>query len=678
MRRLFRALVMVCTLSLASSVFADDTNAPKQTRLPDYSKPHSHIPDLFFPYAPRSVPPPNFNNTDRMGRVIRDGRLELSLNDAIALALENNLDLVIARYNLSIADTDVLRTKSGAAARGVSTGVVQNTPGGTGSGIGSTGGGGSGSASSTAGASSGGGAGGTSVGSGGAATGVAGQVSSTTGVGAPVESYDPVFSSNIGINDNHTPLSNAVTSGTNALFSHSGFVNMGYAQAWATGTSMSFGIANEKNYSSSIRSLLNPNYTTNWSVTLRQHLLTGFGLGPNLRFIRIARNNREIADVAFRQQVTSTVSQIQNIYWDLVSAFEAVKVQQRSVALAEKTVSDNQAQVDVGTMAPIEIVRAKSELAARRQDLIIAQSTLQLQQLLMKNAIARNVTNDLLEHAEVIPTDIMQVPAEEPVVPIQDLVADALAHRPELAQARIDLTNRGITKSSARNALLPTVDIFGTYGGNGLAGSTNPLCPPGSGLGCGGGGGGGTGGGTGTAPIPFLGGYGDAFDAAFGKDFPSYSVGLNVTIPIRNRAAQADQTRSELELRQAQARLQQLENQVRIEVRNAQFSAQQDRARVEAAQAVRDLAQQTLEAEQQKFQVGASTNFLVLQAQRDLVQAESNLVTAMTAYEKSHVELDRVVGLTLTRNGIVMDDAERGQVSHEPLVPGVQPRQEKP
>jgi outer membrane protein TolC len=272
----------------------------------------------------------------------------------------------------------------------------------------------------------------------------------------------------------------------------------------------------------------------------------------------------------------------------------------------------------------------------------------------------------------------MQVPAEEPVVPIQDLVADALAHRPELAQARIDLTNRGITKSSARNALLPTVDIFGTYGGNGLAGSTNPLCPPGSGLGCGGGGGGGTGGGTGTAPIPFLGGYGDAFDAAFGKDFPSYSVGLNVTIPIRNRAAQADQTRSELELRQAQARLQQLENQVRIEVRNAQFSAQQDRARVEAAQAGRDLAQQTLEAEQQKFQVGASTNFLVLQAQRDLVQAESNLVTAMTAYEKSHVELDRVVGLTLTRNGIVMDDAERGQVSHEPLVPGVQPRQEKP
>jgi outer membrane protein len=668
------AILSFMFLLLGASLHAEDATAAKQTKLPDYSKPHSHLPDLFFPYVPRGVPPPNFTNTDRMQRAVRDGKLQLSLNDAIALALENNLDLVIARYNLSIADTDVLRTKAGASARGVPTGVVQNTPGGTGSGIGSSAGGGNSSTSSTAGASSGGGAGGTSVGSGGAATGISGQVSSTTGVGSPVESYDPFFTSSIAINDNHMPLSNPVNTGTNALFSHSGVVNMGYSQAWATGTSMDFGIQNQKAYTSSIRSILNPNYTSSWAVTVRQHLLTGFGLGPNLRFIRIARNNREIADVAFRQQVISTVSQIQNIYWDLVSAFEAVKVQERSVALAEKTVSDNQAQVDVGTMAPIEIVRAKSDLAARRQDLIVAQSTLQLQQLLMKNAIARNVTNDLLDHAEVVPTDIMQVPPEEPVVPAQDLIADALAHRPELAQARIDLTNREITKSSARNALLPTVDLFGIYGGAGLAGQRNALCV--AGQQCGGGGGLGNGGGTGEPP--FLGTYGDAFDAAFGKDFPSYSVGLNVTIPIRNRAAQADQTRSELELRQAQARLQQLENQVRIEVRNAQFSAQQDRARVEAAQAGRDLAQQTLEAEQQKYQVGASTNFLVLQAQRDLVQAESNLVTAMTAYEKSHVELDRVTGLTLTRNGIVMDDAERGQVSHEPVVPGVQPREQKP
>jgi outer membrane protein len=625
--------------------------------------------------VPRSVPAPNFTNTSRMGRVIKDGKLLLSLNDAIALALENNLDLVIARYNLSIADTDVLRTKAGASARGVPTGVVQNTPGGSGTGIGATSGGGGGAASSTSGASSGGGAGGTSVGSGGAATGSSGLVSSTVGTGANIDSFDPVFSSNIGINDNHTPLSNAVTSGTSALFSHTGFVNMNYSQAWATGTSMAFGIQNQQQYTSSIRALLNPNDTANWNVTLRQHLLTGFGFGPNLRFIRIARNNREIADVAFRQQVISTVSQIQNIYWDLVSAFEAVKVQERSVALAEKTVSDNQAQVDVGTMAPIEIVRAKSDLAARKQDLIIAQSSLQLQQLLIKNAIARNVTNDLLENAEVEPIDIMQIPLQEQVVPTQDLVADALSHRPELAQARIDLTNRQITRQSARNALLPTVDVFGTYGGSGLAGAANPLCPPASG--CGGGNGQGGGAGNGSGVPPFVGSYGDAFDAAFGKDFPSYAVGLNVTIPIRNRAAQADQTRSELELRQAQARLQQLENQVRIEVRNAQFNAQQDRARVEAAQAGRDLAQQTLEAEQQKYQVGASTNFLVLQSQRDLVQAESNLVTAMTAYEKSHVELDRVVGLTLTRNGIVMDDAERGEVSHEPAVPGVQPREVK-
>src|SRR4051812_45415889 len=671
MRRTLISILLCGAAFLLTAAAADDASTPKTSKLPDYSKPHSHIPDLFFPYIPRGVPPPSFNNTERMGRVIKDGKLMLSLDDAIALALENNLDLVIARYNLSIADTDLLRTKAGAAARGVSTGVVQNTPGGTGSGIGSSSGGG------TGGATSGGGAGGTSAGSGGGGAGGGGLGASTSGVGSNIDSFDPVFSSNIGINDTHSPLSNPVTTGTNTLFAHSGFVNMNYSQAWATGTSMAFGIQNQRQYSSSIRSLLNPNYTANWTVILRQHLLTGFGLGPNLRFIRIARNNREIADVAFRQQVISTVSQIQNIYWDLVSAFEAVKVQERSVALAEKTVSDNQSQVDVGTMAPIEIVRAKSDLAGRRQDLIVAQSTWQLQQLLIKNAMARNVTNDLLDNAEVVPTDIMAVPPQEPVVPTQDLMADALAHRPELAQARIDLTNRQITKQSARNALLPTVDLFGSYGGAGIAGSQNALCPIAPGSGCGGGGGLGGGGSTGGGVPPFLGTYGDAFDAAFGKDFPSYAIGLNVTIPIRNRAAQADQTRSELELRQAQARLQQLENQVRIEVHNAHFNAQQDRARVEAAQAGQDLAQQTLEAEQQKFQVGASTNFLVLQAQRDLVQAESNLVTAMTAYEKSHVELDRVVGLTLTRNGIVMDDAERGQVSHEPTVPGVQPREAK-
>jgi len=663
MRRILIAVLLVGGMLLVAAA-GEDTGASKPAKLADYSKPHSHIPNLFFPYVPRGVPPPTFSNTDRMGRVIKDGKLLLSLNDAVALALENNLDLVIARYNLGIADTDVLRTKAGAAARGVSTGVVQNTPGGTGA-----------TTTSSAGSGGGGGAGGTSVGSGGAGAGSLGLVSSTLGVGSNIDSFDPVFSSNIGINDTHTPLSNAVTTGTNTLFSHGAFVNMNYSQAWATGTSMTFGIQNQQQYTSSVRAILNPTSTSNWTVLVRQHLLTGFGLGPNLRFIRIARNNREIADVAFRQQVISTVAQIQNIYWDLVSANEAVKVQERSVALAEKTVNDNQAQVDVGTMAPIEIVRAKSDLAARKQDLIIAQSTLQLQQLLMKNAIARNMTNDLLDNAEVIPTDIMQVPPQEPVVPTQDLLADALAHRPELAQARIDLTNREITKKSARNALLPTVDVFGTYGGSGLAGAANPLCVPGTG--CGGGTGTGTGGGSGEGVPPFVGTYGDAFDAAFGRDFPSYAVGLNVTIPIRNRSAQADQIRSELELRQAQARLQQLENQVRIEVRNAQFNAQQDRARVEAAQAGRDLAQQTLEAEQEKFQVGASTNFLVLQSQRDLVQAESNLVTAMTAYEKSHVELDRVVGATLTRNGIVMDDAERGQVSHDPTVPGVQPGEVK-
>jgi outer membrane protein TolC len=256
-------------------------------------------------------------------------------------------------------------------------------------------------------------------------------------------------------------------------------------------------------------------------------------------------------------------------------------------------------------------------------------------------------------------------------------VTEALASRYELVQARIDLKNRNLTKTSARNALLPTVDFVASYGGAGLNGTRNPLCPVGSGLGCGPGTGGGGGGGTGGGAPPFVGDYGDAFYSAFGKDYPSYSVGLNVNIPIRNRAAQADQVRSELELRQAQARLQQLENQVKIEVRNAQFSLEQSRARVETAQAGVELARQTLDAEQDKLSVGASTPFLLLQAQRDLVQAESNLVAGTTAYQKARVEFERAMGRTLKANNISVADAETGHVSQMPAMQGAQPREQK-
>jgi outer membrane protein TolC len=361
------------------------------------------------------------------------------------------------------------------------------------------------------------------------------------------------------------------------------------------------------------------------------------------------------------------VAQIENIYWDLVSAYDDVRVKERSLALAEKTLSDNKKQVEIGTLAPIEVTRAQSAVASGQQDLIISQTNLQLQQLLMKNALTRNMSDPQLAAAPIIPTSSMELPKQEPVVPIQDLINDALQHSPDLAQSRIDLTNRDITKRATRNELLPTVDLVAWYGSAGLAGNTNPLalCTTPGQIACV------------TPPGPPPSGFGDAFTNLFGYNAPDYAVGLNVNIPIRNRAAQADQVRSELEYRQAQVRLQQLQNQIAIQVRNANFSVQQNRARVDAAISARQLAAESLDAEQKKYALGASTNTLVLQAQRDLAQAEANVVIGMSVYEKSKVELDRVMGLTLDHNGISIADAESGKVTRMPNVPSILPRPEE-
>ena len=607
------------------------------------------------PYRARHVAAPNLSNSPRMDRLVRDGKVYLSMSDAIALALENNLDLAIARYNLPIADTDILRAKAGNVLRGVNTGLVQGTPGGqtaTGTGTGSTGAG----------------AGGTTSAAGGAATGNSGIVLSTAGAGPGPPQFDPSLNGNLSEEHAITPQANTVFTGVPNLQANTGTANFSYNQGFSPGTNLSVGFQNNRQTTNSLFNTLNPTINSTFRATLTQHLLQGLGMGLNTRFIRIARNDREIADVAFRNQVIETVSQIENIYWDLVNAYENVKAKERSLTLAQKTLSDNQKQVQIGTLAPIEVVRAQSTVAANQQGLIVAQTNLQLQQLLMKNALSRSLSDPILASAPVIPTDTMVIPAEEPVTPVQDLINDALSHRPDLAESRIDLTNREINRKAAANGMLPSVDLVAFYGAGALGGVQNPLsvCQPGQ---------------TGflasicTPPgaIPTR-GYSTTFSDLFNSTAPDKGLGLQVNIPIRNRSAQADQMRSELELRQAEMRLQQLQNQVAIQVRNAQFALQQDRAQVEAAEKALELAQQSLEAEQKKYALGASTNFNVLQTETDLATADSNLVQGRTTYEKARVELDRVTGYTLVRNGIVLDDAFNGVVTKQPVTPYVAPR----
>jgi outer membrane protein len=612
--------------------------------LVDYSKPASHFPYFVGPYLAHQVPPPSFGNTPRVETLLKNGKLRLSLPDAVTLALENNLDLAIARFNLSIADTDIMRAKAGESVRGVATGLVQGTPGG---GIGGFGSGAPGA-----------GAGGTSGGAGGAGSGALGLVQSTLGTGAPIDSYDPIIVAGMSIDHATFPQSSTVLNGVQSLQQNAGVANFNYAQGFATGTLMTLEFDNDRITSNSLFGILSPELDSRFRFTLRQHLLSGFGFGPNLRYVHIARNNREISDVAFRGQVIATVSQIQNIYWDLVNAYEDVKVKERSLELAEKTLSDDREQVKIGAIAPMEVMKAESEESARSQDLLLSQNGLQLQELLIKNAITRNLSDPTLASAAVVPTDTMSIPEKEPVTPIQDLIGDAQAHRPELAEARMDLNNREITRKATANAMKPNVDFVAWYGAYGLAGLENAGYngPP-------------------VGPIPPS-GLGTALSALFKNNSPDYAVGLNVTIPLRNRGAQADQIRSQLEYRQAQLHLQQLQNQIGIEVRNAQFALLQNRSRVEAARKARDLAQQTFDVEQKKKALGASTSNLVLQADRDLAQAESNFVEAMSTYEKSIVELDRATGLTLAHAGIEIEEAVRGEVQQSPHFEGVAPRKE--
>lgn len=617
----------------------------------NYANGYSFLKGPIAPYKTRNVAPPNLSNSPRLNQLVRDGKIYLSMSDAIALALENNLDLAIARYTLPIADTDVLRAKAGQALRGVNTGLVQGTPGGQ-------------NPTGTSGAS-GSGAGGTTTGAGGAGAGSGGIVVSTLGAGAAVPQFDPSLNGTFTGERTISPQANPF-SGVPELRSNTTVGNFSYNQGFSPGTNLSVGFQNNRQTTNSLFTSLNPSLNSSFRATITQHLLQGFGIGLNTRFIRIARNNREISDVAYRNQVIQTISQIENIYWDLVNAYENVKAKERSVGLAQKTLADNQKQVEIGTLAPIEVVRAQSQVATNQQALIVAQTNLQLEQLLMKNALSRTLSDPILAAAPVIPTDTVAMPAEEPVTPIQDLINDALSHRPDLASARINLTNSEINRKAAANGLLPSVDLVAFYGATALGGEQNPLATCGSPgvnpLFC-----------TPAGTLPSN-GYGSTVGNLFNSSAPDKGLGLSINIPIRNRSAQADQMRSELELRQAQMQLQQLQNQVAIQVRQAQFTVQQDRAQVEAAEKALELAQQSLDAEQKKYALGASTNINVLQTETDLATADSNLVAARTAYEKSRVELDRVTGYTLTRNGIVLEDAFNGVVTKQPIVPYVTPR----
>ena len=596
-----------------------------------FAMPKSHNP--FNAYAPDYVPQPDLANSPRIERLIHDGKLYLSLRDAIDLALENNLDLAIARYNLPIADTDILRTKAGGFFRGVNTGVVQGTPGG---GVGGFGTGAPGA-----------GAGGTTSGAGGAGAGASGLVQSTLGAGTAVSSYDPFITASIGDEHQTSPVVNQAVYGVPSLQLNTGQFSINYSQAFATGTSIGFSFNNSRQTTNSPFFTLSPTLTAAYRFSIQQELLAGFGFGPNLRYLRIARNNKKISDIAFKDQVIATVTQIENMYWDLVSAYEQTHVNEQSSAFAQQTLDNAKKQLKLESIPEMDVLRAEAEVSKRDQDLTVARTSLQLQETLMKNAVTKSLDDPVLEAMPIVPTDRteeVQPETGQASQSIQDLISEALHDRAELAESDVDLVNRQISRSAARNALLPSLSLVGFYSGAGLAGTLNPVCSQDC---------------TTNVPTDF----GGALINGFNNSSPDYYVGLNLNIPLRNRVAKADQYRSELEYRQAELRMEQLKKQVRIEVRNAQYAVEQTGARVQAARKARDLAQRTFDITKKEQDLGAGSSYQTLSAQRDLSLAELDLVSAMTVFEKAKVELDRATGTTLEHNGIQLQDAVRGTIA---------------
>ncbi len=588
----------------------------------------------FSAYSPSDVPEPQLANSPLLTQLIRDGKLYLSLKDAIRLAIENNLDLAIARYNLPIANMDILRTQAGGVFRGVNAGVVQGTPGG---GVGGFGTGAPGA-----------GAGGTTAGAGGAGAGASGLVQSTLGTGAPVASYDPAIIASVGAEHQTTPLANLQIYGVPLLQLNTGQANVGYSQAFPTGTSISFQFNNNRQTTNSPFFNLSPALGSMYRFSFQQELLSGFGFGPNLRYLHIANNNKKISDIAFKDQVIATVTQIENIYWDLVNAYEQAQVNEQSLAFAQQSLDNAKKQLQLESVPAMDVMRSEAEVSRRDQDLTVAKTSLQLQELLTKNALTKSLDDPRLEAVTVVPTDRLQSVQTLPVQPVQDLIAQALHDRPELSESDIDLVNRQISRQAAKNALLPSLSLVGFYGGSGLAGPLNPAFN--------------IQGETNSSSVPSD--YSGALQNAFNNTAPDYYIGFNVNIPIRNRVAKADQYRSELEYRQAQLRREELRKQIRIEVRNAEYALQQTAARVDAARKARDLAQRTFEITQKEQTLGAGSTFQTMTAQRDLALSELDLVTAMTVYEKAKVELERATASTLEHNGIEIQDAIRGEASN--------------
>ncbi|HEY2460521.1 MAG TPA: TolC family protein [Candidatus Acidoferrum sp.] len=592
------------------------------------------FPNLIAPYIPTSIPPVSLTNSPRLDQLVHDNKLEITLQDAVELALENSLDIAVARYNPWTADTNILRAKGGGQPLGTSGAEIGQSQ-----------------------------------------------------ANIPFLNLDPILTANTSVSTNTTPINNPFISGTGAasasgLESHSTIFDAQYTEGFTSGTTVTAAWSNTRSSSSSAVNFFNPAIQSSLTITASQQLLNGFGFFANRRNILISQNNRKLADFVFAQQAITTVTSAITAYWELVFARENVKVQQQATTVSEKLYNDNKKQLEIGTMAPLDVTRAESELATDKQNLIVAQTTKLQDEQVLKNAISKDPLAPNMINVEIIPTELPTVPPTIEAASFEDAIREAFAKRPELQQQAINVMNADVEVRATKNALLPLLSLTAQYSSQGLAGNSAILGP-------------GTTVSSGvpivdangnpisvngvpvfqsTTNTPVIGSQQQGFTTAqsqiFHNNFPSYSAGLNLQLPIRNRTAQADNIRAILTERQIATQLQQMKNAALLDVRNTYIALQQDRARVEAASEARKLQQETFDAEQKKYQLGASTVYNVILTQRDLISAQGTELRALADLVEAKANYDRAVGRTLEVNRVTIANSRTGEFERDTLIPG--------
>ena len=583
----------------------------------------------------RRVAPATLSNTPRLESLVRAGNLYLSVQDVIALVLENNLDIAVQRYNPFLAREVLRRAEGGGFLRSVDTPIAAGP-----------------TSVSTAGVSvnANGLAGGAGLGSGG---GIVSQI------GPVPPNLDPSLYASFSTGHLTTPETNLSFDQTSVLTNDFRQYIFQYAQQFITGTSAQLTFYDYRSLLNSAVPLFNPSISGFLDLQISQNLLQGFNIGVNNRDIRIAKNNMKVSNLQLKLQVATTVSAALNLYWDLVSFVDAVRIKEQALATSQKLYDDDQKMVKIGSLPAVEVTRAAAQVSVSKEDLLFAQTNVQQQEIVLKNALSRNaMSNAWLDDVHIVPLNPIEVPKTDELKPLPELIPEAMAHRVEVEQSKVNIDSQKIAIRGSRNGLLPVLQAFLELTNNGLSGPVNPIYN----------------GQSGTPDLYFAGGTGNSLGQIFRRDFPNYSAGVSLTIPFRNRAAQADYVTDQLQLRQSELRFQRVANQVTVDVKTALIGLQQARARYETAVDTRKLAEQSLKDEQNRFQHGVSTVTLVIQAQRDLANDEDAEVQAMANYTHAKIAFDMAMGRTLEVNNISMQEAIAGYVARESAVPAELPR----